>query len=71
MSSEDNFRYSSVSAAIEKPSVKAVIRIFLVDPNGRRPPELWSSDQGKPIKYHETIAARMLRILRRRYTEKG
>ena len=67
MSSEDNnFSHSSVSAEIEKPSDKAVIRIFLVDPNGRRPTEVWSSDQGRPIEYRETIAARILRILRRR-----
>ena len=64
MSSEDNVNYSSGSTVIEKPSKKAEIRIFLVDPTGQRPTVLWNSDQGSPIEYHETVVARILRILR-------
>jgi hypothetical protein len=64
VSSEDNFTYSSVSAAIERPSKRAEIRIFLVDPTGQRPTVVWHSDQGSLIECQETIVARILRILR-------
>jgi hypothetical protein len=66
MSLEENPSHPSVYAEIEKPSDKAELRIFLVDPEGRRPPKLWISDQGRTVEYHETIAARTFRMLRRR-----
>ncbi len=40
------------------------MRIFLVDPTGKRPTVLWNSDRGSPIDYRETVVARILRILR-------
>ena len=45
-------------------SDQAELRIFLVDPSGRRPAELWISSQGRSVEYHETIVERILRLLR-------
>jgi hypothetical protein len=63
MSSEDNSGYPSISAGIEQPSVKAEIRIFLVDPSGRRPPQLWSSDLGRTVEHREMMVAKIRRLI--------
>lgn len=62
MSLEDSSGYSPV---IEKPSDKAEIKIFLVDPTGQRPPLRWSSDLGGAVEHRETMVARIRRILGR------
>jgi len=62
--SDDNFTHSSVSADLERPTKKAELRIFLVDPAGLRPTVVWNSEQGIPAEYQETIVARFLRYLR-------
>ena len=45
MSSEDDFKYSSVIN--EEPTTAAELRIFLVDPHGERPPVIWSAEPAK------------------------
>lgn len=64
MSSDDNFTHSSVSAELERPTKKAELRIFLVDPAGLRPTVVWNSEQGILAEYQETIMARLLMLLR-------
>jgi hypothetical protein len=38
---------------IEAPSEKAELRIFLIDPKGRRMPVRWFSNQGRTAPYAE------------------
>jgi hypothetical protein len=65
--SKDKYGNSSVSAALEKPTRKAELRIVLVDPTGIRPALVWRSDPGSSTKHHGAIARWIPGILRRKH----
>jgi hypothetical protein len=65
--SKDKSGNSPVSAAIERPTRKAELRIFLVDPAGERPAVVWRSDPDSATKHHRALTRRILRILRRKH----